>query len=210
MRYSASFITAIIISFFLFLGMSLLITNKNSYQSSDFEISNFNMITETETPIKVKQEKPKIPEKEEVKQPPAAPKIDISQDYERPENPIPTGNGNLENMDLTGLDIPFIPNIHSGPGIVPNDGDLILVAGIQPIYPPKAARAGIEGWVKVEIQVNEYGLVSHVEVLDSNPKRIFDNATKRAMFKSKFKPLVIDGKAFSQTAIQVIEFKMDD
>lgn len=210
MRYSTSFIAAIVISFFLFLGMSFLISNQDTYHSSDFEITSFDMIDEMDSPLKVKTVKPKIPEKEKVKQPPAAPKVEISNRTDRSSISIPTGKADLKNMDIIGFDIPVFPNTKFSTDIPTGDGELTIIAGIQPIYPPEAARTGIEGWVKVEISVNEHGLVSHVEVLDSHPRRIFDQATKRAMYKSKFKPLVIDGKPMAQIAVQIIEFKMDN
>ena len=73
----------------------------------------------------------------------------------------------------------------------------------------RAARSGIEGWVKLEIQITEAGTVENARVIDAEPKRIFNRAAKQAIIKWKFKPKLVDGKAVSRTATQIIEFNLD-
>ena len=210
MRYSASFITAIVISFFVFLGMSFLVTNKSTYQSSDFEIPNFSMVDDMETPTKVKRDPPKIPEQKEVKQPPAKPHLDITNDPTRPTVlPTSPSNSELEHFTLTGVNLPSLNPGNAVQLEFYRNSDVRCIACIQPNYPQGPARDGIEGWVKVEFMVNEFGTVTEVKVIDSKPKRTFDQATLKAIRKSKFKPLLIDGVPMAQTAIQIIEFKLD-
>jgi len=68
---------------------------------------------------------------------------------------------------------------------------------------------GTEGWVKLEFTILEDGTVSDVDVLDADPKRVFDRAAKKAILRWKFKPLVVDGKAQQRRATQVIDFKLN-
>jgi len=209
MRYTTSILAAVVISFFAFLGMSMLIASPKSYQASDFSDINFSLVDEMDTPAKVDRIDKTLPEQEKVKQPPVAPSIDITEDTDRDTVKLPQGDADLKNMEIDGLDIPLLPNLITNKNGFDNSGDMMQVIGIQPMYPREAALAGIEGWVKVEISVNEYGLVSDVKVIESSPRRIFDQATLRAVRKSKFKPLIIDGVPHAQTAVQVIEFKLD-
>ena len=90
------------------------------------------------------------------------------------------------------------------------DGELIALVKIAPRYPRKAAMAKKEGWVKVEFTVTELGTVRDAKVVDADPRRLFDRAAKQAILKWKFKPRIVDGKAVSRRAVQVIEFKLVD
>ena len=48
-----------------------------------------------------------------------------------------------------------------------------------------------------------------VEVIDADPKRIFDKEAKRALRKWKYKPKVVDGTPLRQTGLTVqLDFKM--
>lgn len=81
---------------------------------------------------------------------------------------------------------------------------------VDPTYPPTAARDGIEGWVKLSYTVAANGSVTDIQVLDAQPKRMFDRAARRALGKWKYKPKMEDGKPISQGNMQVVlEFKLD-
>ena len=106
-------------------------------------------------------------------------------------------------MENLTLQIPHSPG--TGTSI---DGDVIQVFPIQPRYPIKQLNNKVEGWVKVEFTVNEFGKVSNIKILDSQPKRVFNDEVKRALLKSKFEPAMVDGHAISQIAVQTVEFKI--
>jgi protein TonB len=53
---------------------------------------------------------------------------------------------------------------------------------------------GKEGWVKLSFTIDEVGGVVDVEVIDAEPKRLFDREAKRALSRWKYKPKVVDGK----------------
>lgn len=81
---------------------------------------------------------------------------------------------------------------------------------VDPTYPPEASRNGTEGWVKLGFTVSASGAVSDIEVLESQPARVFDRAAKRALKKWKYKPKLVDGKPVSQTGmIVVLDFKLE-
>ena len=143
--------------------------------------------------------KPKLPE------PPAPPTTPPQRDV------IP------ETMDDTfgtfvpdvGIDIPKIglPGADMG---VPPDGDAMPIVRVAPKYPQKAARDGIEGWVQMSFAIDEMGAVTDVQIVDSEPKRVFDKDAKRALKKWKYKPKVVDGRAVKQFNQNVVlEFNLD-
>ncbi len=61
--------------------------------------------------------------------------------------------------------------------------------GDLPEFPSEADRAGYdEGHLKVKLTVDPSGEVSRVEVVEANPRRVFDRATVRALSSWKYAP----------------------
>lgn len=96
------------------------------------------------------------------------------------------------------------PNTNSG---ADNDR-LVQLFTITPPYPVTAARAGIEGWVKIQFSVNAAGMVSDPIVIDSQPKRVFDQAAVAAVLKWRFQPRSFNAPSLS--AVQVIDFTLEN
>lgn len=109
------------------------------------------------------------------------------------------------NLPLKLGDAPYL-----GPAGTQLDRDIMVVSRQPPQYPFRAARRGIEGWVKVSFLVTETGNVEDVEVLESDPPGVFDQAAVRAVYRWRFKPRTVDGKATTAKAEQVVEFKLTD
>jgi TonB family protein len=57
---------------------------------------------------------------------------------------------------------------------------------IMPLYPRKAAEEGITGWVKLKFDIDKFGNTYNLEVVDANPKNVFDNNAKTAIKDWKF------------------------
>ena len=209
MRYTSSMFAATFLSLVTFLGMALLIASPKYKKSTVIEMVDFSNIPDVK-PQEVKpKDPPKPPEQIKSAQPPAAPKLDIADNTSRSEIQIPMNSINNKNFDITKIAKPIISNNPSSQ-FNKNDSDLVQLLAIEPVYPITQLRNKIEGWVKVEFTVNEFGQVSHAKVIDSQPKRVFNNATLKAVYKSKFKPMRVNGNAISQTAVQIIEFKINN
>src|SRR6185295_4139425 len=66
-------------------------------------------------------------------------------------------------------------------GIVPIERE-------DPTYPRDAMKAGVEkGRVLARLQIDERGNVTDVQIVSSNPPRIFDRSVRDALIKWKFK-----------------------
>lgn len=98
----------------------------------------------------------------------------------------------------------------SGPGgMLNSDGDATPIVRIEPRYPPSAARNGTEGWVQLRFTITPQGGVTDVEIIDSEPRRVFDREARRALLRWKYKPKVVDGKPVSQPGMTVqLDFSM--
>ncbi|GAC34791.1 energy transducer TonB [Paraglaciecola polaris] len=112
---------------------------------------------------------------------------------------------NMPAVDIGGASVDI-----GGVGAMQRDGDATPIVRIEPKYPAQAARDGKEGWVKLSFTINEVGGVEDVDVIDADPKRVFDREAKRALRKWKYKPKVEDGKPMKQPGMKVqLDFKLD-
>ena len=88
------------------------------------------------------------------------------------------------------------------------DRDAEPIARLQPAYPPEAFRAGEEGTVQVQADIDANGMPSRVEVANRSGSRQLDQAAVAAVSKWRFKPAVKDGKPVASTVQVPIEFKL--
>ncbi len=200
---------ATVITLVCFLCMSMMVQNPQKPLKSSFKESSFTLLKEFKKPLTITPPKaPKKVEKQVVKQPPAAPKLNIATDQSRPTIDIPMG---------LAKPTPEIMNSYHGigmvgPGTTPNnfhsDQGLIPLVFIEPVYPPKAIINKIEGWVKVKFKINEYGKVIKASVVEAKPRNIFNKASIKAIYRSQYKPVIINGKSSAATAEQVIYFNL--
>jgi len=105
------------------------------------------------------------------------------------------------NLNMEKLNVSIAGNgMYLGPpgGGNMGDGEAIPMVIIQPRYPRKAAMEGIEGWVKFRFTISPDGTPKDVELIDAQPRRIFERDARRAIYKWKFKPNIVDGKAVEQ------------
>ncbi len=68
-----------------------------------------------------------------------------------------------------------------------NHGDAVPTVIISPSYPRKAVEEGIEGWVRLEFNVDSNGQPYEVTVVDSQPANTFERDAVKAVYKWKFK-----------------------
>ena len=86
----------------------------------------------------------------------------------------------------------------SGPSMINQTAEAQPIVRIEPKYPMKAERDGITGYVVMKFTIDETGGVEDVEVIEAEPKRVFDREAIRALKKWKYKPKVEEGKPMKQ------------
>ncbi len=79
---------------------------------------------------------------------------------------------------------------------------------VEPVYPPRALRAGIEGSVTVEFTIDTSGAVKDIEVVNADPPGVFEQAVMQAIRRWKFAPEMVDGKPVEKRARQDIKFSL--
>ena len=88
-----------------------------------------------------------------------------------------------------------------GVGFDVSDGDFLPIIKVAPIYPARAIRLGLEGYVLVEFTVTRAGSVKDVVVLESTSP-IFEKAAMVAASKFKYKPRVVNGEPVEVPGVQ--------
>jgi protein TonB len=113
------------------------------------------------------------------------------------------------NLSATVGGGPMAGSIGKGGGSGMFDGDLLPLQRIPPAYPRDAARAGVTGWVTLELVVNADGSVRSAKVTDSKPRGVFEASAVQAVMRWKFKPKIENGKPVEQRGSQKIDFNLN-
>jgi periplasmic protein TonB len=134
---------------------------------------------------------------------------------ERPDSIDTSESRNTREPELVEFDPPTFDNgIDIGPinerAASHRTGEAIAVVMIEPQWPREALLRGIEGWVKMEFTIRPDGSVGDIRVIEAEPRRMFEQHAVRALERWRFQARVVDGRAVSQRATQVIEFRFQD
>ncbi len=109
----------------------------------------------------------------------------------------------MENIALQG------PGLKGAYKIGEIDGPLTPLAQAPPVYPLRAKRLGIEGWVNVKFIVNEQGSVDGIEILKANPEKIFEQSVIRCVTSWRFAPGTIEGVPVKTQVLTTIRFELE-
>ncbi|NOQ65471.1 MAG: TonB family protein [Methyloprofundus sp.] len=171
----------------------------------------------TKRDSKIQNKERIAPEKPKPKERPKQPKL--------PTQTTQVAKSTLPVMDIPNLDIPLNTRFNgsmlkglkvatAGKGKVGKgrrvklSTNIVPLVRIPPVYPRKAARRRIEGWVKVKFTISKKGRVKNPVIIASKPKSIFNRAALKAIKRWKFKPHILNGEAQEQQAIQTLDFKL--
>lgn len=214
--------SAVLIAFGLFVTMQFMISPDMSLftQKSEHAYLNFVRIKPNDRIAETKQRKlPDEPPPPE--QPPQTPEISVQSVAAPQSTPQLSMNMPSLSMPLNNTGGPYLGTPGpSSPGVGGDgigmmdsnvgvmDSEVVPLVQVPANYPRNAKQAGLEGYVKLEVEIRPDGSVSTAKVLESKPPRLFDQAAKDAIMRWQFKPKMVDGKNVSQKATQIIEFKL--
>jgi len=186
-----SVILAITFSFFVFVGMTMLIEPDAMAAPPEVVTKNisFNFDDIDEPPNRIKRILPK--EEKELTPPEAFTKVAAISS----PSPKPKFERVSINQD-TGIGISIVNTGTSWGG--GGNGEATPRVRINPSYPPVAAREGLEGYVTLSFDISEMGRPVNVSVIDAKPRGIFERSARRALKKWKYDPKKVDNKAVSQ------------
>jgi bla regulator protein BlaR1 len=88
--------------------------------------------------------------------------------------------------------------------------DYMPIVKIAPVYPPRAAARGLEGYAVVQYDVDTTGSTQNVTVIESS-LMLFERPAVEAVQKFKYQPWVVDGQArVVEGVTSKIEFLLED
>lgn len=199
MKLSALSVFGIFATFSIFVVMSKLATTTGSHaitKTEPFQVSIAEVKDDSDA-NKIKKTLPKPPVKP--MPPERVPKTEISEDT----NIL----GSLLTPVVSAPSLNLNPSLNFG---VQNNSARPMFQ-IQPKYPVKAARDGIEGWVSLSFSIDVLGNVYDINVIDAEPKRMFEQAARKALKRWRYQPKLVEGNAVEQHGQSVmLEFKLGD
>lgn len=203
MKLILAFLASLLVTAGIFAVMNSMVSTdgaKNSNQGEQTVIDFIRLKQDTETRVKERERK----EPPKPKKPPVPP-----QQVAQQNTPMKQISMRLPNItpDLSLANKSLLGDAQIGMGF--GDGDVIPLVRMPAQYPNKARRRNIEGFVKARLEVNAQGTVDTVEIIDAKPKGIFERSAIRALYKYKFKPQMVNGKARSQSVTQTLEYTLD-
>jgi protein TonB len=177
-RYAAAIGIGAAVTFGLLFVMQYMIASGQNAVGDDgaFRIVDFVRVERNEI-IEQKKEKPDKPPEPEV----------------MPEMPEPQISNFESSLRIAMVAPPVTMNSGiGGLGFGVSDGEYLPIVKVAPIYPPRAAARGQEGYVIVQYTVTTTGDTRDVIVIESTSS-LFDRAAIDSASKYKYKPRVIDG-----------------
>lgn len=209
LRYIMAGASSLAISYALFYFMQS-ITLQNDFDSSAASTSplqhiQFIRVKRNET-LEIKERKAPSPPKIKT----APPAVAVQQHKQLATSaPSAIALPPIDIPTFSGVKIPTgILNISSGSIAV--DEETIPIFRVPPLYPHRAAKRGLEGWVKVEFTITTQGRVKNAHVLEASPKGIFEHAALRAIARWKFKPKIVNKLAVERLGEQVFTFSLEE
>lgn len=202
LRFLTSLLIGAAVTYGLFVIMALLI--KNDGRRPDVAVEN--VVIELNTPPQESKAQTRRPPPPPPPPPPSQPPKVAQPEPEQVNSSAGAIGFNMPGLELgtqgTGLGDPS--------GMLLRDGDATPIVRIEPRYPVQAARDGLQGWVRLRFSIMEDGSVDEVEVIEAEPRRVFDREAIRALRRWKYTPKIVDGKPMKQAGQQVqLDFTLD-
>ena len=84
------------------------------------------------------------------------------------------------------------------------------VLTMQPVYPYRARRLTIEGYVQVKFLVDQNGETKELTIIKSEPEGVFEKSVEKTLARWRFKPGIKNGKPVATWVMTTIRFKLEN
>ena len=199
-QYSVRFVIALLLSFLIFYIIQSLISQSSNLDRNKANPNYVDFIRVKEDDS-LQERTRSIPEKPPTPKRPPQPKIELDEmkpppvanlDFDVPDFSLPT--------DFSGAFVGNLDSLGSG------TSQLIPIVKVAPRCPREAQLNGIDGLVKLMLNVTANGRVDRIKITESKPLRLFDSEAIKAVRRWQFKPKTIDGEAVDQMGELLVEF----
>ncbi|MDY0189440.1 MAG: TonB family protein [Desulfuromonas sp.] len=200
----------LVLNVLVFMLLPYLIQGDNGLVKPDtFETINLVRVTQPPPPQRQQAEQ-KPPEKtlnrqriSQTKVPMPTPQLHLNLELQ-PDLPNLAGQVVMPQVQLAQLD-PILTIFDSAA----LDKPLTPLAQSPFIYPLRAKRLGIEGWVKIKLLVSQQGEVEQVQILEAQPPDVFEQTVERGVRSWRFTPGTVEGQAVRSWVITTVRFELE-
>jgi protein TonB len=205
MKFSLLFITTSIIIFVIYLGMAT-ITMMPPTQGVEEENDVIDIFD-----IKHIKTKPLVKSKTQAKPTSLNVKPNVSDHLNIIKTQLfsSTNNKLIKQIDMKDL-VPISSTDFHNDLVESIDKDNLESQVLKPLYPYQAYQNNINGWVVLKLFISKIGKVVDAEVLDSNPRGVFENVAIKTALKKEY-PIdknILDPKAYTKNIN--IKFNVSD
>ncbi|MEZ8823713.1 energy transducer TonB [Vibrio amylolyticus] len=195
---------ALTIAFGLFSFMAWMVQPKHAQPAQQSEPLRFDMVMMEEESL-TQRRKRSVPEPPDPLDPP-------------PQAPLSRQQVQSQDMSHSALEMPALEMATSVQGLqlsLPSIGEVSMdqnampLHRVEPAYPARALRRGLEGYVIMQFSIDELGRPIDIEVVEADPPRQFEREAMRALKRWKYQPKVVNEKAVVQHGQSVkLEFRL--
>ncbi|MCJ8314496.1 MAG: energy transducer TonB [Saccharospirillaceae bacterium] len=101
----------------------------------------------------------------------------------------------IEGLNTAGLAVNPLNIAPESLGQTPSfSRDAQVIVQVQPVYPISALKRNIIGFVRVDFIIDEQGRAKDIQIIESRPQGVFDRAVLKAVKKTKYQPVIENGK----------------
>lgn len=124
-----------------------------------------------------------------------------------PTLPVSSTDLVMPSLETFSLDAPTL-KAHYTVGEL--DSPLTALVKTPPVYPIRAKRRGIQGYVTVEFCITPHGLVDQIKIIKAEPGTIFNKSVYNCVSRWKFKPGTVEGIPVATQAQTTIRFELEN
>ncbi|ELX4205615.1 energy transducer TonB [Vibrio vulnificus] len=209
MRLVIAFPVALALVFALFSAMALLVNSGKKQAIDQTPSLSFNMVM-VEQDTEVTRRQRSVPPPPEIPEPPQPETPKMAQTpMQVTSTQVATPNIDMR-FNVSGLAV-SIPATVSAPtqNATNTTKQLMPLSRVEVVYPAKAKKRRIEGYVILKFDIDETGRTKNIEVVEAQPARFFERNAMDAIKRWRYQPQIVDGQAQTIYGYTTkIEFKM--
>ncbi|HAS8420074.1 TPA: energy transducer TonB [Vibrio vulnificus] len=209
MRLVIAFPVALALVFALFSAMALLVNSGKKQVIDQTPSLSFNMVM-VEQDTEVTRRQRSVPPPPEIPEPPQPETPKMTQTpMQVTSTQVATPNIDMR-FNVSGVAV-SIPATVSAPtqNATNTTKQLMPLSRVEAVYPAKAKKRRIEGYVILKFDIDETGRTKNIEVVEAQPARFFERNAMDAIKRWRYQPQIVDGQAQTIYGYTTkIEFKM--
>ncbi len=214
MRFLIAGVVAPLVTFTLLAFMAGLISQADNQQQQYQDNPYFDLLVTTQDEVFESRTRQKLKPPEPQTQQSIEPVEMLQSQVSSPDINVALEVPSLDlsnNVSAMSISMPGIENMQL-PVQGTTSGEMMAMPlyRVEPRYPRKALRLNKQGYVLLSFDINESGRVVNIQVIDANPRKLFEREAQRALKRWKYKPMLINGEAVSQIGQKIrLDFKME-